>query len=50
MQVKSDRLSLLKLNFIRLEPFFRSKYAKQVVTYKILEINSNVRDNCHKWN
>jgi hypothetical protein len=47
---KCDKLSVLKLNFIRLELFFKSDYAKQVVTYKILEITQMYMISCHKWN
>jgi len=44
MHEKSDKLSLIKLNFIRQTSFFRSNYVKRFVTYKNLEKNSNIRD------
>ena len=36
---KKDKLSPIKLNFIKKTSFFRSKYVKQIVTYKINNSN-----------
>jgi len=35
MHEKSDKLSLIKLNFMENTSFLRSKYTKQIVTYKM---------------
>jgi hypothetical protein len=45
MHEKSDKLSLIKLNFIhRTSFFFMCKHAKRVVTYKILKIAQKYGD------
>jgi hypothetical protein len=50
MHYKSDKLSLIKLNLIDKTSFFRSKYAREDVTYRIFEVTQMHGISSHKVN